>query len=190
MLEDAATAAISALMGEPVVGRGLVRAPVRDHVAGHAAGVMARIIADVVRILQAAREVRARLDDAARRGVRRRSAATSPRRSGGSSSPASSAPTGARRLPDVERYLRGADWRLERLHETRRSTATGCARSTSSRTPTGGVLEELPAGHVDGELGEVPWLLEELRISQFAQAIGPKGQAVEPKIRRILDEAR
>ena len=51
-------------------------------------------------------------------------------------------------------------------------------------------LEELPAGRrVDGELAEVPWLLEELRMSQFAQALGPKGQATARKIRRILDEA-
>ena len=50
-------------------------------------------------------------------------------------------------------------------------------------------LEELPAGAVDGELSEVPWLLEELRISQFAQAIGPRGQVSARSIRRILDEA-
>ena len=40
-----------------------------------------------------------------------------------------------------------------------------------------------------GELGEVPWLLEELRISHFAQAVGPHGQVSAKKIRRILDEA-
>jgi hypothetical protein len=31
--------------------------------------------------------------------------------------------------------------------------------------------------------------LEELRISQFAQALGPRGQVTSRKIRRILDEA-
>ena len=35
----------------------------------------------------------------------------------------------------------------------------------------------------------MPWLLEELRMSQFAQAIGSKGQVSSRKIRRILDEA-
>jgi ATP-dependent helicase HrpA len=42
---------------------------------------------------------------------------------------------------------------------------------------------------VNGELSEVPWLLEELRISYFAQAVGQKGQVSAKKIRRILDEA-
>jgi ATP-dependent helicase HrpA len=51
------------------------------------------------------------------------------------------------------------------------------------------VLEELPAGAVDGELSEVPWLLEELRISYFAQAIGPKDQPSAKRIRRILEDA-
>ena len=50
-------------------------------------------------------------------------------------------------------------------------------------------LEELPAGRrVDGELAEVPWLLEELRISQFAQAHRPQGPGSARTIRRILDE--
>ena len=48
-------------------------------------------------------------------------------------------------------------------------------------------LEELPAGAIGGELSDVPWLLEELRISQFAQAIGPRGQVSARSIRRILE---
>ena len=85
--------------------------------------------------------------------------------------------TGARRLADVERYLRGAAWRLERL--------TKNAAVDRDRMRAIHELEDLyrqPAarscragGRSDGELGEVPWLLEELRISQFAQAIGPQG---------------
>ena len=71
VLDDAATAAINALMGEPVYDEAAFE-QVRAHVAGHAQGVMARIIADVVRILQAAREVRRQLDTPARRGARRR----------------------------------------------------------------------------------------------------------------------
>ena len=35
----------------------------------------------------------------------------------------------------------------------------------------------------------MPWLLEELRMTQFAQALGPKGQPTARRIRRILDEA-
>jgi ATP-dependent helicase HrpA len=97
--------------------------------------------------------------------------------------------TGARRLPDVERYLRGADWRLERLT---RNAAVDRDRMRAIHELENAYrrrLETLPAGAVNGELSEVPWLLEELRIAQFAQAIGPRGQVSARSIRRILDEA-
>ena len=113
VLEDASTAAITALMGEPVFDEASFE-QVRVHVAGHAQGVMARIIADVVRILQAAREVRRQLDNlhgAALDPVRRDVAS----QIGRLVFPGFISATGARRLPDVERYLRGAAWRLERL---------------------------------------------------------------------------
>ena len=86
----------------------------RDYVAGHVADETARIIADVVRILQAARDVRRRLDElhgAALAEVRRDVA----QQIGRLVFPGFITATGARRLADVERYLRGAEWRLERL---------------------------------------------------------------------------
>ena len=187
VLEDAATAAIAALMGEPVWDEASF-ARVRDHVAGNVSGVMARIIADVVKILQAARAVRARLDDmhgAAFDAVRRDVGA----QIGRLVFPGFITATGARRLPDVERYLRGAEWRLERLT---RNAAVDRDRMRSIHELEDLYrrrLEELPAGAVSAELSEVPWLLEELRISQFAQAIGPRGQVSARSIRRILDEA-
>jgi ATP-dependent helicase HrpA len=36
---------------------------------------------------------------------------------------------------------------------------------------------------------EVPWLLEELRVSHFAQPLGVRGRASSKRIRRRLDEA-
>ncbi len=187
VLEDAATAAIAALMGEPVWDEASF-SRVREHVAGNVSGVMARIIADVVKILQAARAVRTRLDGmhgAAFDEVRRDVGA----QIGRLVFPGFISATGARRLPDVERYLRGADWRLERLT---RNAAVDRDRMRSIHELENAYrrrLETLPAGAVNGELSEVPWLLEELRISQFAQAIGPRGQVSARSIRRILDEA-
>ncbi len=149
---------------------------------------MARIIADVVRILQAAREVRRLLDtlqgsafDPVRRDVASQI--------GRLVFPGFISATGARRLPDVERYLRGAAWRLERLTKNAAVDRDRMRVIHELEDAHRRVLEELPAGTVDGELSEVPWLLEELRISSFAQAIGPKGQPTTKRIRRILDEA-
>jgi ATP-dependent helicase HrpA len=187
VLEDASTAAITALMGEPVFDEASFE-QVRVHVAGNAQGVMARIIADVVRILQAAREVRRQLDNlhgAALDPVRRDVAS----QIGRLVFPGFISATGARRLPDVERYLRGAAWRLERLTKAAAVDRDRMKAIQELEDAHRRVLEELPAGVVDGELGEVPWLLEELRMSYFAQAIGPKGQPSAKKIRRILDDA-
>ena len=93
VLEDAATAAISALMteaGGPVCDEASLRRACATTSPATPPTRSARIIADVVRILQAAREVRQRAGRAARRGAGRRAHATSPSRSAGSSSPASS----------------------------------------------------------------------------------------------------
>ncbi|WP_028067968.1 ATP-dependent RNA helicase HrpA [Solirubrobacter soli] len=183
VLEDASTAAITALMGEPVFDEASFE-QVRLHVAGHVSGVMARIIADVVRILQAAREVRRLLDglhgaafDAVRHDVSSQI--------GRLVFPGFISATGAKRLGDVERYLRGAAWRLDRL--------TRNAAIDRDRMAVVHQLEDEYArvrdGGANGELAEVPWLIEELRVSFFAQAIGPKGQPTPKRIRRILEDA-
>jgi ATP-dependent helicase HrpA len=38
-------------------------------------------------------------------------------------------------------------------------------------------------------LREVPWMLEELRISHFAQGLGTRGPVSSKRIRRVLEEA-
>jgi ATP-dependent helicase HrpA len=51
-------------------------------------------------------------------------------------------------------------------------------------------LEGWPRGRpVPAALREVPWLLEELRVSQFAQALGTRGGVSAKRIRRALEEA-
>jgi ATP-dependent helicase HrpA len=51
-------------------------------------------------------------------------------------------------------------------------------------------LESWPPGRpVPASLREVPWLLEELRVSHFAQGLGVKGQVSSKRIRRALADA-
>jgi ATP-dependent helicase HrpA len=38
-------------------------------------------------------------------------------------------------------------------------------------------------------MGNIPWALEELRVSHFAQALGVRGAVSTKRIRRMLDEA-
>ena len=93
----------------------------------------------------------------------------------------------AHRLADVERYLRGAEWRLQRLTKNAAVDRDRMAGINELERLYDNVLRAQVAGRPEGELAEVPWLLEELRMTQFAQALGPKGQPTARKIRRILD---
>jgi ATP-dependent helicase HrpA len=51
-------------------------------------------------------------------------------------------------------------------------------------------LDAWPDGRpLPDALGEVPWMLEELRVSQFAQGLGARGGVSAKRIRRALDAA-
>ena len=82
------------------------------------------------------------------------------------------AATGLARLPDVERYLHAAARRLERLPD---ATAVDRDRMSSIHELERSYRERLAANPGAEGLREVPWMLEELRVSHFAQALGTKG---------------
>ena len=188
VLEDATLAAIDDLMaqaGGPAWDEAAFRR-LRDHVAGDLAERTAAVVAQVVRILDAARDVERRLDalpaplDDVRRDV-----AEQVRRLVHNGFAAA---TGVRRLPDVERYLRAAERRLERLPS---APAPDRDRMRSVQE-----LEDLyhrrlaawPSGRpLPDELREVRWLLEELRVSHFAQGLGVRGQVSAKRVRRLIE---
>ncbi len=94
--------------------------------------------------------------------------------------------TGAARLADVERYLRAAVRRLERLPD---AVAVDRDRMNAVHELERLYRERLDDRRATGALREVPWMLEELRVSHFAQALGVKGGVSSKRIRRLLDEA-
>jgi ATP-dependent helicase HrpA len=83
---------------------------------------------------------------------------------------------GAARLGDLQRYLRAAARRLDRLPDGLGADA--------QKMGVVHELEELAAQRPDFD--EVPWLLEELRVGQFAESLGTKGQVSAKRIRRML----
>ena len=104
--------------------------------------------------------------------------------------PGFAARTGPARLPDVERYLAGAARRLERLPD---ATAVDRDRMRAVHE-----LEQAYRARLDGwprgralpaAVREVPWMIEELRISQFAQGLGTRGPVSAKRIRRALEQA-
>jgi ATP-dependent helicase HrpA len=191
VLEDALAATVDALVSEaggPAWDEeGFAR--LRAHVAGRLAGETLRVVEQVARILDAARDVQARLErltaaplQDARRDVERQLRRLV--------HPGFVAATGAGRLPDVERYLRAAARRLERLPD---AAATDADRMRAVHELEGEVrrrLDAWPRGRpLPAALREAPWMLEELRVSHFAQGLGTRGPVSSKRIRRALAEA-
>jgi ATP-dependent helicase HrpA len=189
VLDDAVTAALDALI---VSGGGPAWteadfAVLREHVAGRLADSTARVVAQVVEILDAARAVQLRLDalpaDPSLRAARLDIAA----QIGGLVYPGFVTASGADRLPDVARYLQATARRLDRLPD-----------APASDRDRIGVVHELeaeyrrrrdawPAGEpLPVQLLEIPWMLQELRVSTFAQGLGVRGQVSAKRIRRAL----
>jgi ATP-dependent helicase HrpA len=93
------------------------------------------------------------------------------------------AASGATRIPDIGRYLRAAARRLERLPN---AVAVDRDRMSSIHELERAYRERLLSGPVTPELREVPWMLEELRVHHFAQALARGGISAK-RIRRALE---
>jgi len=60
------------------------------------------------------------------------------------------------------------------------------AAPAPDRDKMGGVRELEALWEARGRPEEARWLLEELRVSHFAQALGVRGQVSAKKVRRLL----
>ena len=186
-LDDVTVAAVESLMAEaggPAWDEaGFAR--LREHVAGNLADAVTDAVAVVVRIIDAARKVEARLEPL-------RAVPLQPARADVRAQlkrlvrPGFVAATGLARLPDVERYLRAAARRLERLPD---ATAVDRDRMNAIHELERTYRERLAANPGADGLREVPWMLEELRVSQFAQSLGTRGPISAKRIRRALADA-
>jgi ATP-dependent helicase HrpA len=176
-LEDARDAAVDALVAEAggPAWDAEAFARLRAHVAGRLVAGTVQVAEAMVAVLDAARDVRLALDGlrgaqlrAVREDVERQLARLVP--------PGFATRHGAARLGDLQRYLRAAARRLERLPD-----------GLGADLQRMGVIAELEAQAAERpELREVPWMLEELRVSQFAESLGVKGQVSAKRIRRAL----
>jgi ATP-dependent helicase HrpA len=99
---------------------------------------------------------------------------------------------GTRRLDDLLRYVKAIERRLQRLPEDpardRRGMATVHALASEYRAA---VRERRANSSLDRrrELDEVRWMIEELRVSTFAQALGTAYPVSVQRIRRELQSA-
>ncbi|MGW0942881.1 ATP-dependent RNA helicase HrpA [Streptomyces sp. NPDC002623] len=97
---------------------------------------------------------------------------------------------GIRRLPDLMRYLVAADRRLQQM-------PTGVQRDTSRMEKVhemqdeyAWLLEQLPPGRpVPQQVLDIRWMLEELRVSYFAHALGTAYPVSDKRIVKAIDAA-
>jgi ATP-dependent helicase HrpA len=99
--------------------------------------------------------------------------------------------TGRRRLPDVLRYARAMIQRLDRLPGDLAADADRM-ESIARVTAAWGELADLPPGARPpaDTLAELRWMLEELRVSYFAQSLGTTRPVSEQRVLRAIDQAR
>ncbi len=94
---------------------------------------------------------------------------------------------GLRRLPDVARYLRAISRRLEAAAGDPRRDAERTAAVHRITAAYREVVEQLPpARRTDGDVQAVRWMIEELRVSLFAQVLGTSGPVSEKRIQAAL----
>ncbi len=175
VIEDATNAALDVLIaggGGPAWDAGAFAA-LQDHVRGDLRPTTLGTLVAFGQILEAARAVRERLDTlpaSAAFGPARRDVA---RQLGRLVYPGMLAATGLARLADVERYLRAAAQRLERLAS--HVVADG-ERMTAIHE-----LEAQAAGRRD-----VRWLIEEVRVAELAPGAHVRRGATVKRVREAL----
>jgi ATP-dependent helicase HrpA len=101
------------------------------------------------------------------------------------------AATGYRRLPHLTRYLRGIGRRLDKLPENPARDAANMAIAERAEQAWRQAVAELPAARRDQTaVTEVRWMLEELRVSLFAQTLGTQAPVSENRILAALGRLR
>ncbi len=183
VLDDALNAALDELIaagGGPAWDEAGFAA-LRAYVAQRLPAATRVIVAAAVDVLDAAAELRARLDALSADPALQPARLDVAGQLGGLIHPGFIAATGSGRLPDVVRYLRAAARRLERLPDAvaaDRDRMRAIAELEREYRARGG-RAAAPAVH---------WMLQELRVAQFAQGLGTRGPASAKQVRRALRE--
>jgi ATP-dependent helicase HrpA len=191
LLEDCLAAAVDAIVGEFVPGvvrdeaaYAVALAAVRTHVATRVLAV----VADVVPVLEAAGRVRTRLTGlgGSSSPAARAAAADVRAQLDGLIRPGFVADAGADRLRHLVRYLAAMEHRLDRAATNPRE---GQLQATIDGVETAyaDLLSALPAERRrSAEVRELAWLMEELRVSLFAQSLGTSERVSEKRVRNAI----
>ncbi|WP_035845464.1 ATP-dependent RNA helicase HrpA [Kitasatospora azatica] len=98
--------------------------------------------------------------------------------------------SGWQRLPDVKRYLVAVDRRLEALPNHPQRDLQQLLKVQEVQRAYGELLAAVPAGQQpSAELRQIRWMIEELRVSFFAQSLGTPTPVSEKRILKAMDAA-
>jgi ATP-dependent helicase HrpA len=191
LLDDCVSAALDDIIassgGPPRDGEGFAR--LRDAVRSELHDTVFEVVRAVAGVLTSARDVENRVSGStapvllpALVDVREQLA--------GLVYPGFVAATGRARLVDIQRYLRAIERRLDAL-------VGRPDRDRSLMSQVHVVVQEYeqwraslpPARRDDAAVRDVRWMIEELRVSLFAQTVGTPAPVSEKRIRRAMAEA-
>ncbi|MBA2950050.1 ATP-dependent RNA helicase HrpA [Streptomyces himalayensis] len=98
--------------------------------------------------------------------------------------------TGLRRLPDLMRYLVAADRRLQQMPTNVQRDTTRMDKVQEMQDEYAWLLEQMPQGRpVPQEVLDIRWMIEELRVSYFAHALGTAYPVSDKRIVKAIDAA-
>jgi ATP-dependent helicase HrpA len=96
---------------------------------------------------------------------------------------------GARRLADLTRYLRAIRQRLDKMAGDQIRDAERMAAVRQVAGAYSGTLQALPAArHGAPDVQAIRWMIEELRVSLFAQTLGTPAPVSEKRILTALGQ--
>ncbi|GGQ10724.1 ATP-dependent RNA helicase HrpA [Streptomyces roseolilacinus] len=98
--------------------------------------------------------------------------------------------TGLRRLPDLMRYLVAVDRRLQQMPTSVQRDTTRMEKVHEMQDEYAWLLEQFPKGRpVPQEALDIRWMIEELRVSYFAHALGTAYPVSDKRIVKAIDAA-
>lgn len=98
--------------------------------------------------------------------------------------------TGLRRLPDLMRYLVAEDRRLQQMPTNVQRDTTRMEKVHEMQDEYAWLLEQLPQGRpLPQEVLDIRWMIEELRVSYFAHALGTAFPVSDKRIVKAIDAA-
>ncbi|MGV9421184.1 ATP-dependent RNA helicase HrpA [Streptomyces sp. NPDC003674] len=97
---------------------------------------------------------------------------------------------GTGRLPDLMRYLVAADRRLQQMPTGVQRDTTRMEKVHEMQDEYAWLLEQLPQGRpVPQQVLDIRWMIEELRVSYFAHALGTAYPVSDKRIVKAIDAA-